>query len=236
MQLWAAIDLLEGAVVTLTRGRASERTVWKDEPLPIAEKWEAEGAHGLHLVDLDAAFQRGSNRETILRIIKKAKVPVEVGGGIRTAEAVGEWLAAGAERVIVGTMAYRDPALLSVLLHRYGTGRIVVAADYKEGVIVTKGWTQSQGITLNEAVKGLEARGVKYVLTTSVGRDGTGSGPDVETIARLCNSTKMSVIASGGIRDPRDIEELEKAGARAAVLGRALYEGGVEMSQIARSD
>lgn len=231
LQLWAAIDILEGSVVTLVHGKVSRRTTWEENPLRYAERWQDEGAYGLHVIDLDSAFQKGSNRDMILQIIRKARVPVELGGGMRNRELVSEWLAAGAERVVVGTMAYKEPAVLMELIRKHGPEKIVVAADYKDGIITTSGWSENQGITLRDAVMGLEKKGVKNILTTSVGRDGTGSGPDLKTIDEICGLTKMNVLASGGIRDAKDLGALERAGAKGAILGRALYEETVRMSE-----
>jgi phosphoribosylformimino-5-aminoimidazole carboxamide ribotide isomerase len=232
MQVWAAIDMLEGSVVTLVQGRAHERTVWKEDPVRLAERWQEEGADGLHVIDLDAAFQTGSNKEIILRIIRNAKVPVQVGGGVRDRETAREWLHSGAERIVVGTMAYKDPAALTELLRDWGSSRVVVAADYKNGTIVAGGWTESQGIPIFDAVRQMEENGVMNILTTSVGRDGTGSGPDLETISKICGATQMNVIASGGIRDAHDLEKLQEAGADGAILGRALYEERIRISDV----
>jgi phosphoribosylformimino-5-aminoimidazole carboxamide ribotide isomerase len=231
MELWAAIDLMEGSVVTLVQGRPGEKTRWTEDPLQFAERWQTEGADGLHIIDLDAAFERGSNRETIMKIIKNASVPVQVGGGLRTEEGARKWLADGASRVIIGTMAYSQPSVLVELLDSYGPERVVVAADYKDGEVVTKGWKEGQGISLESAVEKFERAGVTNLLTTSVGRDGTGSGPDVETVSTLSRTTRMGIIASGGIRDARDLENLAEAGAKGAVIGKALYDGTLKLSE-----
>jgi phosphoribosylformimino-5-aminoimidazole carboxamide ribotide isomerase len=235
MELWAAIDLMEGSVVTLVQGRAAEKMRWKEEPLRLAERWETEGAYGLHIIDLDAAFERGSNKETVMKIIKNAKIPVQVGGGMRSEDAARGWLESGAGRIVLGTMAYSQPSVLAKLLDSYGPERIVVAADYKEGEIVTKGWKEGQGISIETAAKRFEREGVTNLLTTSVGRDGTRSGPDIETVRTLARSTSMGIIASGGIRDLRDLRELEEAGAKGAIIGRALYEGSVKLSEAKES-
>jgi phosphoribosylformimino-5-aminoimidazole carboxamide ribotide isomerase len=231
IELWAAIDLMDGSVVTLVQGRPGEKTRWTEDPLQFAERWQTEGADGLHIIDLDAAFERGSNRETVMKIIKNASVPVQVGGGLRTEEVARRWLADGASRVIIGTMAYSQPSVLAKLLDSYGPERVVVAADYKDGEVVTKGWKEGQGISLESAVGKFERAGVTNLLTTSVGRDGTGSGPDVETISTLSRTTRMGIIASGGIRDGRDLENLAGAGARGAVIGKALYDGTLKLSE-----
>jgi phosphoribosylformimino-5-aminoimidazole carboxamide ribotide isomerase len=232
MRVWAAIDLLQGSVVTLVQGRADEKTVWADDPIRFADRWQKEGADGLHLIDLDAAFQKGSNKDVIMRIIENAKVPVQVGGGLRDRKTAAEWLDNGAERIVVGTMAYKEPSTLAELLLEYGSERVVVAADYKDGSIMTNGWTERESVPLSEAVMQLEKGGVANILATSVGRDGTGSGPDLEVIRGICATTRMNVLASGGIRDARDLDDLEEAGADGAVLGRALYEGTIKMSDM----
>jgi phosphoribosylformimino-5-aminoimidazole carboxamide ribotide isomerase len=231
MELWAAIDLLEGSAVTLVQGKADERTVWEESPLQLAKRWQDEGADGLHIIDLDAAFGRGSNGETIRGVIKESRVPVQVGGGMRSAKIASGWLEAGAARVIVGTLAFSDPAAARGLVETHGPERVVVAADYKEGMIVTRGWKESQGIPIVAGAKRLEEEGFKNLLTTAVGRDGMRSGPDVATVKELSLATRMKIIASGGIRDLRDLVELDRAGAHAAIIGRALYEETISLAE-----
>ncbi|MDG6925781.1 MAG: 1-(5-phosphoribosyl)-5-[(5-phosphoribosylamino)methylideneamino]imidazole-4-carboxamide isomerase [Nitrososphaerota archaeon] len=231
MQLWAAIDLMNGSAVTLVQGKESDRTVWGQEPPALAERWEREGADGLHIIDLDAAFERGSNREVIEEIVREVGIPVQVGGGIRRDDVARAWLDAGAGRVVLGTMAYGSRPVLTRLLRDYGPDRIVVAADYKDGQIVTKGWREGRGVSVESAAEDFERAGVVNLLTTSVGRDGMRAGPDVETVRRLAEARKLSVIASGGIRDIADLVELRDAGAGGAVIGRALYEGTVNLAE-----
>jgi phosphoribosylformimino-5-aminoimidazole carboxamide ribotide isomerase len=231
MELWAAVDLLGGSVVTLTEGRESSKTSWKESAEDLAERWEREGADGLHVIDLDAAFGKGSNRGTVLSIVRGAGVPVQVGGGVRSREAAEELLEAGASRVILGTVAYSEPETLSGLLKSHGAERIVVAADYApDGRVMTRGWTSSQDFTVAEAAERLEAAGVLNLLVTAVGKDGTARGPDVSTMKALCSSRRrMRLMASGGIRHVGDLKALAKAGASGAVIGRALYDGGVKL-------
>ena len=230
MELWAAIDLLEGSAVTLVQGKEHERTVWKESPLHFARRWQDEGADGLHIIDLDAAFGKGSNKETASRIIRESRVPVQVGGGVRSLEMAGDWFDAGASRIIVGTLAFSDPSAARGLIEAHGPDKVVVAADYKDGMIVTKGWEESQQIPVLAAARRLEAQGFRNLLTTDVGRDGMRSGPDVATVRELSLSTHLKVIASGGIRDTRDLLELGRAGASACIVGRALYEGTIKLT------
>jgi phosphoribosylformimino-5-aminoimidazole carboxamide ribotide isomerase len=231
LELWAAIDLLSGSVVTLKQGKKEMKTTWEEKPLEVAKRWEREGADGLHIVDLDAAFGKGSNRETILAILESAKIPVEVGGGVRSREAVDAWFRSGASRVILGTLAYKEPETLSALLRKHGADKIVVASDYSGGKIVTKGWTVSQDFGVLEAAKTLETTGVVNLLATSVGVDGMAAGPDLKTLRSLCASSRLKIIASGGIRNVQDLRDVEKIGAAGAIIGRALYDGGVKLGE-----
>jgi phosphoribosylformimino-5-aminoimidazole carboxamide ribotide isomerase len=232
LELWAAIDLLSESVVTLKQGKEDMKTTWKEGAVDVAARWEKEGADGLHIIDLDAAFSKGSNSKTISKVIERAKIPVEVGGGVRSGAAAESWLKAGAARVILGTLAYKEPETLSELLKQHGPEKIVVASDYVEGKVVASGWTTSQGVGVLEAARRFEAAGVVNLLTTAVGRDGMATGPDLETLRVLCAfSKKLKVIASGGIRSLHDLVEIEGRGAAGAVIGRALYDGGVELGE-----
>lgn len=233
LELWAAIDLLSGAVVTLRQGKEAMKTTWKEDPVEVAARWEREGADGLHIIDLDAAFGKGSsNRETIASIIAGAKIPVEVGGGLRSRSVADAWLESGASRVILGTLAYKEPKALAGLLRLHGAQKVVVASDYADGKVVTSGWTVRQDVGVLEAAKRFEDAGVVNLLATAVGRDGMAAGPDLTTMKALCDScTKLEVIASGGIRSVDDLVEIERQGAAGAVIGRALYDGGVRLRE-----
>jgi len=230
LELWAAIDLLSGSVVTLKQGKEEMKTTWEEGAVDVAARWEMEGADGLHVIDLDAAFGKGSNSKTISKIIERAKIPVEVGGGVRSRAAAESWLQSGAARVILGTLAYKEPETLSELLRLRGPEKIVVASDYAEGKVVTSGWTTRQDVGVLEAARKLEGAGVVNLLATAVGRDGMATGPDLETIRVLCAfSRKLKVIASGGIRSLHDLIQIESRGAAGAVIGRALYDGSIEL-------
>jgi phosphoribosylformimino-5-aminoimidazole carboxamide ribotide isomerase len=231
MEVWAAIDLMDGAVVTLVKGNPSEKTSWGETPERFARRWENEGADGIHIVDLDAALGRGSNAAVVGRILREASIPVQVGGGIRSAKSAEEWFTAGADRVVLGTIAYREPRTLRRLLEQYGADRIVVAADYKDGKVMSRGWTESRDLEPLSAAREFEREGAKYLLATAVGRDGTGSGPDISTVSTLSSTTRLRVLASGGVRSQGDLVELGKAGAHAAIVGRAVYEGTLRLKE-----
>jgi phosphoribosylformimino-5-aminoimidazole carboxamide ribotide isomerase len=232
LELWAAIDLLSGSVVTLKQGKEEEKTTWEESALELAARWEAEGADGLHIIDLDAAFGKGSNSKTIKAILAKAKIPVQVGGGVRSSEAVDSWLGSGAARVIVGTLAYKEPDTLKSVLERHGPEKIVVASDYSGSRVVTSGWTAAQEVGVLEAARKFEAAGVVNLLTTAVGRDGMASGPDLDVLRVLCAfGRKLKVLASGGIRNINDLAEIAHRGAAGAVIGRALYDGTITLGE-----
>ena len=232
LELWAAIDLLSGSVVTLKQGKEEMKTTWEEGAVEVAQRWESEGADGLHIIDLDAAFGKGSNSKTISKILERAKIPVEVGGGVRSRAAADSWLESGAARVILGTLAYKEPETLSGLLSERGPEKIVVASDYADGKVVTSGWTANEGVGVLEAARRFEAAGVVNLLATAVGRDGMATGPDLETLRVVCAfSKKLKVLASGGIRSLHDLVEIEGRGAKGAVVGRALYDGGVDLGE-----
>jgi phosphoribosylformimino-5-aminoimidazole carboxamide ribotide isomerase len=234
MEAWAAIDLLRGKVVTLEQGDASRRTVWAEEPMDLAARWEDDGADGLHIVDLDAAFGTGSNQIIVDAIVRRAKIPVQVGGGVRSEAHAKRLLDAGVARVILGTLAYKNPRALEKVLDKFGSEKVVVATDYKNGRVVSGGWKNNESITVLRAVRNFEAAGVKNILATAVGHDGLGKGPDVAMVRKICAATEMKVLASGGIRSKKDVEALGTAGAQGVVLGRALYEETIKLRKVER--
>jgi phosphoribosylformimino-5-aminoimidazole carboxamide ribotide isomerase len=234
MEIWAAIDIHLGQVVSLRKGRPEESTLWSNDPLEIADRWQREGAYGLHLIDLDAALGNGSSKAALESIIRKAKIPVQVGGGIRKYDDAERWLSIGVDRVILGTLAFENPTDLNKIMATYGSERTVVAVDYKNGMIVTHGWTQERSLTITEALSNLQAVGVKTVLATATELDGMAKGPDLHTLRSMHNSTTMHILASGGIRTKRDIRELQQIGVQGAIAGRALYEGTLQLSELGR--
>ncbi len=232
LEIWAAIDLRHGRVVTLHQGNPALGLTWNDGPLNIADRWEHEGATGLHVVDLDGALGDGSNQKLIESISRNSKIPVQVGGGVRTIARAEELLELGISRVILGTAAYDEHSILIDALHALGSDRLVVAVDYRDDVIVTKGWTKESSMNVLEAATALENYGVETILATAVEFDGTALGPDLETLRKIRSLTRMKILASGGIRSPQDIKELQRIGVDGAVVGRALYEGTVRMKEI----
>ena len=222
-----AIDLLGGKAVRLVRGERDSATVFSDSPWELAEQMIGDGAERLHLVDLDGAFSgRPVSRMTIMRILHvcdAAGVQVQVGGGLRDRASIEAVLSAGAGAVL-GTAAVRDPDLVRDLCQAYPR-RIVVAVDARDGVVAIEGWTEASSVRAEELGRRAADWGAAALLYTDVARDGTGSGPAVESTAALSRAVPVPVIASGGIGSLDHLRALNQAGIAMAVVGRALLEG-----------
>lgn len=223
MELIPAIDLLGGKVVRLHKGDYDEATAYADDPVAQAQAFAASGAGRLHVVDLDGARSGvpGHLRE-IAAILGRVSIGVQVGGGVRTKEAAERWFDAGAERVILGTVAVRDPDLASALCAAY-PGRIVIAIDAKGDDVAVEGWREGTGVGVRSLARTADGWGAGAILYTDIERDGTGLGPAVERTAALSVGLNAQVIASGGIGTLQHLEALAAASVGAAVCGRALY-------------
>jgi phosphoribosylformimino-5-aminoimidazole carboxamide ribotide isomerase len=227
-----AIDLRRGRCVRLFRGDVEAETVYEDDPVEVARRFEAEGARRLHLVDLDAAREDGSNRNVVKEICRNVAVPVQLGGGLRTIAAIDQAIADGAARAILGTAAATDPAFVAAAVERVG-GRVVVAVDVREGRVMTRGWRE-EGPMLEDAVPALDDAGAPRFLVTSIARDGTMDGPDLALYERVLELTERPIIASGGIRVADDVWALRDLGLEACVVGKAMYAGTLRMQEVVR--
>jgi phosphoribosylformimino-5-aminoimidazole carboxamide ribotide isomerase len=225
--VFAAVDISEGRCVRLLRGRFGSETVYSDDPVDVALGWCRAGARWLHVVDLDGARTgTPANRHLVLKTASAASCPVQAGGGLRDIDDVETALAAGARRVVLGTVALEDPAALEFVCARHGP-RIAVSLDARGGELATHGWTVGTGVGVLDAVAQFEAAGASLFIYTDVSRDGTMVGPNVEGIMSLTEMVERPVIASGGIgslEELRSIARLHPAGVVGAIVGRALYE------------
>ena len=226
--LYPAIDILGGKAVRLEQGDFDRRKVYDSDPLDAARRWVAEGATWLHVVDLDGARDgRPVNLEHLERIAARAGVPVQFGGGLRSVEAVLDAVAAGADRVVIGTVAFTQPEVLDGMIERGGE-RVRIAVDVRDGVVATGGWLSSTSIAAADAVSALRGLGAGGFIYTSVDRDGTMQGPDLETLGRVCEAARGgSVIYSWGIGELGHLEALAALPApemSGVIVGRALYE------------
>lgn len=228
-----AIDLRGGRAVQWVGGRPESERVSLPEPAAVAERWCAVGFAGLHVVDLDAALGRGDNRAAMLQVLRRATVPVQVGGGVREERDVEELLAAGASRVIAGTRAVADRAWLERVAARWPQ-RIVVAADTRAGALLTHGWTKSVGAALEMFLAGLDGLPLAAVLVTDVDREGRARGADVALFSRLARHARHPLLAAGGIASRADLRRLAASGAAGAILGMALYTGALDAPAVAK--
>ena len=224
-----AIDLRGGRVVRLRKGRADEETTYGEDPVGTARAFTDAGAAWLHLIDLDAALGAGDNREVVGDVIAATPARVQVGGGLRTLDAAREMVDTGASRVVLGTGALREDGFLAGAVSELGE-TLVVALDVDGDRVRVGGWTEDAG-DLAEVLPRVRDAGVGRILATQVSRDGTLEGPDVRLYERLVRDSNAEVIASGGVRDADDLRALTGTGVEAVVVGRALYEGRLTLSE-----
>jgi phosphoribosylformimino-5-aminoimidazole carboxamide ribotide isomerase len=227
-----AIDLRGGRAVRLLRGNPDDETSYADDPVAVAERFQEEGARRLHIVDLDAALEQGDNREAIREICRAVVIPVQVGGGLRSLEAIGRIIEDGAARAILGTQAALDHGFVARAVEEFAE-RVVVAVDVRGGRVMVRGW-QEEGPKLEETIAALDEAGTPRYLVTSIARDGTLDGPDLRLYTQVLKLTETPLIASGGVRDADDIWALRDLGCEAAVTGKALYEKTLKLAQVIR--
>jgi phosphoribosylformimino-5-aminoimidazole carboxamide ribotide isomerase len=226
--LYPAIDILDGKAVRLVEGRFEDRTVYHDDPLEAARSWVNAGARFLHVVDLDGARSgEPKSIEHLRRIASETGVPVQYGGGLRSLRSVREALRAGAERVIIGTAAFRDVDFLDSVIAAFGP-RVLVSVDVRGGHISTAGWTQTTQMPAGDAIRRLGDRGVSSFVYTDVDRDGRLEGPDLDDVRHVAESVRGRFLYSGGIgavEHLRALAELRQVNLAGVIVGKALYEG-----------
>ena len=231
MIIYPAIDMKDGRCVRLLQGRAEDVTDYGD-PCEVARRWAQAGARWIHLVDLDGAFcGRGKNREVITRIAQEQKIPVQLGGGIRTMADVEDRLErAGVARVILGTAAVENTQLVKDACRVY-PGRVAVGIDAKDGYVAVRGWTERSDVPALELARRVRDAGVQTVIYTDIARDGMMLGPSVEQTARMVLESGLQVIGSGGVSRLSDIAALKAAGCVGVITGKALYSGAFTLAQ-----
>ena len=233
MEVYAAIDLMNGRVVRLLKGSERNVITYPGRPEEYAVKWSSLGFTGIHVVDLDAAFGRGGNLEAVEKIVNASSVPVQVGGGVRSKERIERLLSMGVSRIILGSLALRDPELASKLGEQYGYGKFVIALDYSSNLeVLTEGWRKGSGLTLKEAYEIFSEKGFSRFLLTAKERDGLLRGPDRHTLSRLPSEIRRNSIVAGGVSTPEDVGSLRQMGFLGAVVGRALYEGRINFKRL----
>ena len=231
MHIFPAIDLYGGKAVRLYKGDYAQMTVYNDDPSAVAEDFCRAGAKYLHLVDLEGAKTGLTpNLDTIVNIIRKTDMFVEVGGGIRNMQTVDTYLSAGVNRVILGTAAVQDPAFLREAVAKYGD-RIAVGVDLKDGFVAIKGWTESSAYTADAFFAHLQKIGVSTVICTDISRDGAMQGTNRELYRRLSKAYSVQIIASGGVTDISDIHALREMDLYGAIIGKAYYTGVIDLKE-----
>ena len=232
MILYPAIDLKDGACVRLLRGDMDKATVFGTDPAAQAAAFEAAGCEWLHLVDLNGAFAgRPVNAPAVEAILARVSVPVQLGGGIRDLQTIDMWVEKGVARVILGTIAVEDPALVREAAMEF-PGRVAVGIDARQGRVATKGWAQETDVRAVDLARTFEDAGVAAIIYTDIDRDGAMGGPNVEATAELARAVEIPVIASGGVASLGDLTALRDTGVIAgAISGRALYDGAIDLTE-----
>lgn len=235
MLIIPAIDIREGRCVRLIQGRIDQEIVFSNEPLEVASNWERKGAPMLHVVDLDGAFAgQLKNLEIIKKIVNSVSIPVQVGGGIRTMDAIRQLLGIGVSRVILGTAAVAQPILVKQVIEEFGDERIMGSIDARDGWVVIEGWESTVEKTTIELGQEMEKLGVKRIVLTDIRRDGMLKGPNVEGTREMALASNLKIIASAGISSLEDIislKALEPYGVEGVIIGRALYSGMVVLEE-----
>ena len=235
MQLYPAIDMKNGQCVRLRQGAFKDITIYSDAPERVAAHWQEKGASFLHLVDLDGALAGYSvNEEVIRRIADTVSIPFEIGGGIRSGEAVERMLGLGVRRVIIGTKAVEHPEFLRDMVRTFGEEAIVAGVDAKDGMVAVEGWEKVSSLTASDLCLTMKEYGVRHIVYTDISRDGMLSGPNVEATRKLTEETGLDIIASGGVSCMEDLKCLHEAGIRGAVIGKALYENRIDLAEAVR--
>lgn len=239
MRLFPAIDLKEGKAVRLLQGRMEDATVYGEQPVEVARNFKEQGADSLHVVDLDGAFAgKPVNDAVILQLIQSSGLRVQVGGGIRTLERIEELLELGVERVILGTVAVRDPELVAKAVQRFGEA-VVVGIDAKDGLVAVQGWAEKTEIKALDLALRMKEAGVKHLVFTDISRDGMLQGPNIQSTVELARLSGLQVVASGGVSRLEDLRLLQDeanngVSIEGAIVGKALYTGAFSLSEALR--
>ena len=233
MRIIPAIDIIEGKCVRLTKGDYNTKKVYNENPLEVAKEFEANGIKHLHLVDLDGAkSKRIINYKILEKIANGTSLKIDFGGGLKSDEDLKIAINSGAKQVTGGSIAAKNRSLFVDWLQKYGGETIILGADCKDKMIATDGWLESSELELIDYIQGYENEGVQYVICTDIAKDGMLQGPSIDLYKEVIRSTKVNLIASGGISNLQDLIDLKNIGCEGAILGKAIYEGKVSLKQL----
>lgn len=234
MLIIPAIDLRQGKCVRLVHGDTEKETVYSDDPVQMAKKWVNIGCTRLHVIDLDGAIEgRPKNLEWVIRIKEETGVFVQMGGGVRTMEAIDLILGTGIDRVILGTVLLEEAGLAQAAFAKHKE-RIMAALDVRNGMVAIRGWKNNSGFPLLEALALVEKLGGQEIIFTDISRDGTLGGANLRAIQTVMGQTPLKVYASGGVSSVHDIQELKKINSPGCIVGKALYEGKLDLREAIR--
>lgn len=231
MNIFPAIDIIDAKAVRLYKGDYNQKTVYNDSPLSVAMGFKEAGAEYIHIVDLDGAKSGDTpNADIVSDIARTAGLKVEIGGGIRSERVIQKYLDAGVIRVILGTIAIENPAFTEEMIKKYGSA-IAVGIDISDGYVATKGWTEITKVSCDEMFGRMENIGVKTVICTDISKDGAMSGTNLELYKTLSTKYSIDIVASGGVSSIADVKALKSMNMYGAILGKALYEGAVDLKE-----
>lgn len=232
MRIYPAIDIKNGQCVRLKQGRFDDMTVYGSDPVAMAKKFVSMGASYLHIVDLDGArMGSGYNSGIIRRIIESCKIPVQTGGGIRTMRDIEDRISIGVSRVILGTAAVSNPEIIKEAVKVYGD-KIAVGIDAINGRVAIHGWEKVSNVSAIDLCKNMKELGVKTIIYTDISKDGMMIGPNIEGTKEIVEATGIDIIASGGVSSVLDIEKADEAGAHGVIIGKALYQGSINLAEV----
>ena len=230
MEIIPAIDILDGKCVRLFQGDFDRETIFANDPVEMALRWESEGASCLHIVDLDGA--KGgeiSNSKTIKKIRNSTNARIQVGGGIRSVDSAKRYADIGVDRLIIGTAAVESPETVSSIINIYGPSSVIISVDARDGIVELDGWTRRSEVSAKSLVQEMVSYGVIRCMYTDITRDGTLTEPNYNSIEDLVEFSKISVLAAGGISTVESLMTLDKIGVEAAIVGRAIYTGDLDL-------
>ncbi|MHB8899975.1 MAG: 1-(5-phosphoribosyl)-5-[(5-phosphoribosylamino)methylideneamino]imidazole-4-carboxamide isomerase [Thermoguttaceae bacterium] len=231
MEIWPAIDLRGGKCVRLRQGDYARETVFGDDPAAMARQWTAQGGSHLHLVDLDAAKDGSSgNLASIRAILDTVNIPCELGGGVRSRERIVELLDLGLARLVVGTRALKEPDWFQRVCREF-PDRLVLGIDARDGMVATDGWLQTSSTSAIDLARQFRGEPIAAIVYTDIATDGMMTGPNVEAMANMQRSVDVPVVASGGVTTVADVQRLAEAGLAGCIIGRALYEGTIDLAE-----
>ena len=232
MQIYPAIDIIDGKAVRLSQGSFDNVTVFNDTPADVAKDWVDAGATYIHIVDLDGARYGKSFVIDIIKDIKsKYNIKIETGGGVRTMKDIDDRIEAGASRVIIGTVAVKNPVLVKEAVEKYGN-KIAVGVDAKNGMVAISGWEEVSNVTAVDLCLKMKDYGVNTIIYTDISKDGMMSGPNIESTKDLIEKTGMDIIASGGVSKIEDVENVNNINASGVIIGKALYNGALNLKEV----